>query len=180
MDLQLQGRRALVTGGSRGIGRAVARRLALEGVDVAVCARTEGPLEEAGAALAAESGRRVVAGGAARMAGSLSAGARNASVVHLSKTLAWELGGDGITVNAVHPGTTATEAVLARLDAQAAQRGVEAAAVRQEVAGQVAIRRLVTPDDIACCVTFLCSPLAGAIRGEALAVNGGGDRAVRY
>lgn len=39
MDLQLKGRRALVTGGSKGIGRAIAMGLAAEGCDVAICAR---------------------------------------------------------------------------------------------------------------------------------------------
>ena len=39
MDLGLQGRRAVVTGGSKGIGKAIAYELALEGVDVAICAR---------------------------------------------------------------------------------------------------------------------------------------------
>lgn len=60
MDLQLEGKRALVTGGSRGIGRAVTRRLALEGCDVAICARNEGRLREAAAALAAQTGRKIV------------------------------------------------------------------------------------------------------------------------
>src|SRR3954454_12701120 len=41
MDLGLAGRRAVVTGGSHGIGRAVAARLLREGVDVAICARDE-------------------------------------------------------------------------------------------------------------------------------------------
>ena len=40
MDLGLQGKRAIVTGGSRGIGKAIARELAREGVDVAIVART--------------------------------------------------------------------------------------------------------------------------------------------
>jgi len=46
MDLQLKGKNAVVTGGSKGIGRAIALALAAEGVNVAICARSSGPLEE--------------------------------------------------------------------------------------------------------------------------------------
>jgi NAD(P)-dependent dehydrogenase (short-subunit alcohol dehydrogenase family) len=53
MDLQLTGSRAVVTGGSRGIGLAVARGLLAEGARVALVARTEGPLREATAGLRA-------------------------------------------------------------------------------------------------------------------------------
>src|SRR5579885_3058153 len=60
MDLQLEGRKALVTGGSRGIGKAIARQLAREGCDVAICARSEGPLREAADELAKETGRKIV------------------------------------------------------------------------------------------------------------------------
>lgn len=60
MDLQLKGKRALVTGGSKGIGRAIARQLALEGVDVVIAARNQDELAEAASALAAESGRKII------------------------------------------------------------------------------------------------------------------------
>jgi 3-oxoacyl-[acyl-carrier protein] reductase len=55
MDLQLSGRKALVTGASRGIGRAIAIELAREGCDLALCARGAEPLE----ALAKELGGTV-------------------------------------------------------------------------------------------------------------------------
>jgi len=60
MDLGLQGKHAIVTGGSRGIGKAIALELAREGVDVAIVARSKGPLEEAAHELAAATGRRVI------------------------------------------------------------------------------------------------------------------------
>ena len=60
MDLELKGKAAIVTGGSRGIGKAVARELGLEGVDVAIVARGKEALDETAAELAAETGRRIV------------------------------------------------------------------------------------------------------------------------
>ena len=60
MDLQLTGKRALVTGGSRGIGKAVARALAAEGVDVALLARDPQRLAAAAAELAEATGRKVI------------------------------------------------------------------------------------------------------------------------
>ncbi len=60
MDLQLTGKRAIVTGGSKGIGKAVARTLAAEGCEVVVASRTASTLEETADEISAETGRRVV------------------------------------------------------------------------------------------------------------------------
>lgn len=60
MDLQLEGRRALVTGGSSGIGKAVARQLALEGVDVVLAARNAERLNAVALELSRETGRKIV------------------------------------------------------------------------------------------------------------------------
>ena len=60
MDLELTGKTAIVTGGSRGIGKAIARELAAEGVDVAIAARGREALDDAAAELGAETGRRIV------------------------------------------------------------------------------------------------------------------------
>jgi NAD(P)-dependent dehydrogenase (short-subunit alcohol dehydrogenase family) len=60
MDLELEGKTAIVTGGSRGIGKAIARELAREGVDVAIVARTEGALAATARELADETGRRII------------------------------------------------------------------------------------------------------------------------
>ena len=59
MDLGLDGKVALVTGGSKGIGRACAERLAAEGCEVLIVARTAGDLEQAAAAIREAGGRRV-------------------------------------------------------------------------------------------------------------------------
>ncbi|MGR9277997.1 SDR family NAD(P)-dependent oxidoreductase (plasmid) [Rhizobium leguminosarum] len=56
MDLQLTGKKALVTGSTRGIGLAIAERLALEGADVAICARSGDAVEDAVKALESKGG----------------------------------------------------------------------------------------------------------------------------
>ncbi|MFW8606686.1 SDR family NAD(P)-dependent oxidoreductase [Rhizobium beringeri] len=57
MDLQLTGKKALVTGSTRGIGLAIAERLALEGADVAICARSGDAVEDTVKALESKGGK---------------------------------------------------------------------------------------------------------------------------
>jgi len=64
VDLELAGRRALVTGGSRGIGKAAAAALLAEGAEVAIAARDQTRLDEAAAGLSVAAGRAVPAFGA--------------------------------------------------------------------------------------------------------------------
>ena len=61
MNLSLEGKIAIVTGGSKGIGRATALALAQEGVDVAICARGIADLEDAAADIRASTERKVLA-----------------------------------------------------------------------------------------------------------------------
>ncbi|MBI1251108.1 MAG: SDR family oxidoreductase [Alphaproteobacteria bacterium] len=58
MDLQLKGKSALVTGATRGIGRAIAERLAQEGCNIALCARTQDSVRSAADEVAAKHGVR--------------------------------------------------------------------------------------------------------------------------
>lgn len=98
MDLQLEGKRAIVTGGSRGIGRAIAASLAAEGVDVAVTGRDLARAEATAAELAAQSGRTVIG---------LAADTRDDAAVRAMVAAAVErLGGVDILVNnAAEPGS---------------------------------------------------------------------------
>ena len=256
MDLQLAGKKALITGGSRGIGKAIARQLALEGVQCTICSRSEQSLRETVEELKAETGQNIygivadmgnldsiqnliekaaeamggidilvnngarvsggepedfneirddlilqdfqekfmgyfrctravapymkkngwgrvinISGTAARNGGAISAGARNVSVVHLTKTSSMELGKYGINVNAVYPGVTETETTKNRYPNEDDLH---------KIAEGNAIKRIVKAEDIANVVTFLASPLSIAITGDVLSVNGGASSSVYY
>jgi NAD(P)-dependent dehydrogenase (short-subunit alcohol dehydrogenase family) len=95
MDLGLHGKHAIVTGGSRGIGKAIARELAREGADVAIVARNKEDLEVTARELAAESNRRILA---------LAADVTNKDQVdHMVAEAARQLGGLHILVNSGSP-----------------------------------------------------------------------------
>src|SRR5437660_2271209 len=264
MDLGLAGKNAIVTGGSLGIGKAIALELAREGVNVAIAARTRGQLEAAAHEISVATGRRIIPvvadvtsraqvdgmvaqaaaqlggvhilvnsgsppGGSAtatgpieavvdedllhdfdvkyvgalrcaraaipfmkeqgwvnaRNAGNLSGGARNTSLVHLTKTLAVQLGRFGITVNCIHPGTTRTERTPRLLAARAKELGVTVDEVEPrdfapDSARGNAICRMVDAAEIAYLAVFLASDRAWAVSGELVAATGGAGGSVYY
>ena len=92
MDLQLKGKRALVTGGSRGIGLACARQLAREGCSVMLAARDAEALKAAAASIAEETGAQVTW----RVVDT----AQDASVKAMARAASSQLGGADILVNA--------------------------------------------------------------------------------
>jgi 3-oxoacyl-[acyl-carrier protein] reductase len=61
MDLGLAGKTAIVTGGSKGLGQAIALELAREGADLAICSRNDTEIKEAAEAIGSETGRQVFA-----------------------------------------------------------------------------------------------------------------------
>jgi NAD(P)-dependent dehydrogenase (short-subunit alcohol dehydrogenase family) len=93
------------------------------------------------------------------------------AVIGFTKSLSIELGGDGIRVNAICPGSVAGPRIEAVYGAKAAARGVDYAVVLEEALAKTSLRRLVTADDIANMIVFLCSPAGANISGQALAVD---------
>ncbi|MFP6748790.1 MAG: SDR family oxidoreductase [Alphaproteobacteria bacterium] len=263
MKFDLEGKVALVTGGSRGIGRAIAVTLAEQGVNIALCGRTQETLTEAakeirdlgvqawpivadvskleniqafvGEAAAAAGradilinnavtsrsapfdeqtdedwcyhidvklmayilcarevlpymktqgwGRIVNIGGmTARIAAPLRVtnGIVNAGVANFTKQFSGHVAGHNITVNCVHPGTTATDRMQRNFERQArdANVGVDEIAARQ-IAG-IPLGRLIKPEDIAAAALFFCSPMADIITGQSIAVDGGSAASVNY
>ncbi|RYZ31799.1 MAG: SDR family oxidoreductase [Propionibacteriaceae bacterium] len=120
MDLQLTGKRAVVTGGSKGIGLAVARALVAEGAHVVLAARSAETLEAARADLAtrATEGQRVLAVPTDTTS--------DAAVRQLVETTVAELGGVDVVVNAAaEPAPFGSPTALAGLDDDELRRQVE-------------------------------------------------------
>ena len=272
MDFGLTDKKALVTGGSRGIGKAIAWELAKEGMDVVVSARGVEDLERAAKEIGDDTGRKVLAmpmdatnrdqvdrvtaeaaaelgglhilvnsgshpggsataigyidtvvdedliydfdvkfvgalrcsraaipfmkeagwgriinisGANARNGGNLSGGARNASMVHMTKTLATQVGRFGITVNCIHPGTTRTERTPGLLSQRGAELGISAEEMEEQdfTPGSPrgnAICRMVDGSEIAYLTVFLASDKSWAVTGEVITATGGAGNAVYY
>jgi len=266
VDLGLAGKTAIVTGGSRGIGKAIARELAREGVRVAIAARDAAALNAAAAEITKETGSEVVpiaadtgsdtsvrelvaramdalggidilvnaaaepggqkpvpklaeiddsvawpdlnvkvmgylrcirevtphmaakgggrivniAGLATKSTGSIVGSIRNVAVSALTKNVADELAAQHITAVVVHPSTTRTERTPEVIAAAAKRRGVTTQEVESQMGSSNLLGRIVDAQEVAWVVTFLCSPKAVSINGDAVVVGGGIRGAIHY
>jgi NAD(P)-dependent dehydrogenase (short-subunit alcohol dehydrogenase family) len=93
-------------------------------------------------------------------------------VIGLTETWAMELGPSNIRVNAILPGIVAGERQERVIAAKAASYGIGHEAMRQRLLAKVSLRSMVTAQDIANQIIFICSPAGAAISGQSLSVCG--------
>lgn len=96
-----------------------------------------------------------------------------AATVGLTKSLALELGGEGIRVNSILPGWTMTERVSELMANRAAQNQTSIEVELERQAKESALGRMGTPEEFARAAVFLVSPAASYITGVLLTVDGG-------
>jgi 3-hydroxybutyrate dehydrogenase len=94
-------------------------------------------------------------------------------VIGLTRALALEFAATRVTVNAVCPGYTDTDLVREAITNIVTKTGMTPEAARATLAGRNPQGRLVTPDQVAAAVAWLCLPESQAITGQAIAVAGG-------
>jgi NAD(P)-dependent dehydrogenase (short-subunit alcohol dehydrogenase family) len=98
-------------------------------------------------------------------------------IIGLAKTLAMELGPHGIRANAICPGDVDGERIRRVIAMEAEARGISEEAVYDERVAAVSLRSMVTADDVASLILFICSPAGAKISGQALLVDGNAERA---
>lgn len=126
-----------------------------------------------------------ISGANARIAGNLSAGSRNVSLVHMTKTLAAQVGKYGITVNCIHPGATRTERTAVVMDDRAKELGITPAEVEAQDFSDGSprtnhINRMVDASEIGYLTAYLASDKSWAVTGEVIMAGGGVGTAVYY
>ena len=94
-------------------------------------------------------------------------------VVGLVKSLAIELGPEGVRANAVLPGIVEGPRIERVIAARARTEGRAAADVRRAMLDRVSLRRMVTADEVAAACLYLASPAGSAVTGQALSVCAG-------
>lgn len=255
MDLQLSGKVAIITGASRGIGRAIAETLSSEGMKLVLAARSREALDQLSASIPTESlvqaidlrlpeaaGRVASAtlerfghidllvnnagatkrgdflaltdeewsdgyalkffgamrlcraawphlqanhgsivniigiGGRTGSAEFAIGGTVNAALMNLTKALADRGIQEGVRVNAINPGSIATERLQVRIQALAKEKNISMEEATRQMAGKLGIARFGQPEEIAHAVAYLASPQAEYIQGAILDVDGGATR----
>lgn len=255
MDLQLTGKVGIVTGASRGIGRAIAETLAAEGMKLTLVARSGDQLADLAASLPTdcfvqasdlrepEAPAAVIAatverfgrldvlvnnagatqrgdfltlpdatwqdgfalkffgamrccraawphlqasqgviinivgvGGRTGSAEFAIGGSVNAALLNLTKVLADRGIKDGVRVNAINPGSIATDRLQVRVTRYAAEHNLDPSAAAEQMARHLGIARFGEPSEIARAVAFLASPQAAYCHGAILDVDGGQTR----
>lgn len=95
-------------------------------------------------------------------------------ILGLTRAVAMETVGTGITCNAVSPATLPTPAIMSRIDAMASSRGISRdEATRQYMKERQPSGRFVRLEDVGAMVAFLCSPAGRDITGTVVPIDGG-------
>ncbi len=94
------------------------------------------------------------------------------AIIGFTKTLAMELGGDGIRANCICPGSVSGDRMDKVVAHQAAASGESEDDIRKSYVSSVSLKTFVSPQDIAALVLFLCSQAGSKISGQAIPVDG--------
>lgn len=102
----------------------------------------------------------------------------NLGTLSLTKAMANEFGPDGVTVNAICPGSTDTGRWTELVNIRAKEHGISIAEAEKQLVSDVPLGRVVKPEDVADLTVFLASARAAMITGCAINVDGGRTRGI--